>query len=227
MLSVILDDNLEDLPKIVKIAKDAGAHIVTFEFVRLYTQDTIQRSSDYLGMSPADFPLMISDNAVPKRPVEDYKRAIHVVEKRGKEIGMPVGLYPILLKEKLDKYFYRKLDTEHFCKQLFIGRIDAQGNVVHCFAIRKPFGNLLLQDYEEIWNSPEYHAFRNKMEGVILPICETCEKLVECRGGKQVKPFNSVMNGNLANGGQENDMEFAEPLQIVPPRGGRVHNLPD
>lgn len=191
VLSVILDDNLEDLPKIIDISKEAGAHMVTFEFARLYTQDDIGRTADYLGMKPTDFPLMISEVVMTKRPIEDYKKAMDAMEKRARELKMPIGYYPILFKRRLDKYFNRSLDTEHFCKQLFIGRIDSQGNVVHCFAIRKPFGNLLTQSYEEIWNSEEYRDFREKLEGKILPICETCEKLVECKDKKKIIPFNT------------------------------------
>ena len=231
VLSVVLDDNLEDLPKVVRIAKDAGAHIVTFEYERRYTQESIQQSADYLGFKPEDFPLMQVEQLLPRRPHEDFQKAVERVVKMGEELSMPIGFLPLLFKENLERYFYRNLDTEHFCKQLFIGRVDAQGNVVHCFAIRKPFGNLLLQSYEEIWNSPAYKAFRQKMDGVILPVCATCEKLVECRGGEQIKAFgeinNGVMNGNLVNGGQKKNMEFAEPLQIIPPRPGRVHNLPE
>ena len=224
VLSVILDDNLEDLPKVVDISKDAGAHILTFEFERRYTEDTIQRSADSLGFTPADFPLALVDQELPKRPKEDFEQAMNKVIQRGKEVGLPVAFLPILFKEQLDKYFYRKLDTEHFCKQLFIGRIDAQGNVVHCFAIRKPFGNLLQQSYEDIWNSEEYTSFRNKMEKTILPICETCEKLVECKGGKKIQPFNEMVSEQ--NTGKKPEEHL---IQVVQPRApaGKIHNLPD
>ena len=138
VLSVMLDDNLEELPKIIKIAKEAGAHLVTFEFERRYTKEGVKLSAEYLSFNPDDFPLNTCVDGFPKRSIEDYRKAIKAVEDAGKECGMPVGFYPILFKEKLDRYFYRNLDKEHFCKQLFIGRIDAQGNVIHCFAIRKP-----------------------------------------------------------------------------------------
>ena len=219
VLSVIMDDNLEDLPKIVKIAKDAGAHIVTFEFERRYTQDSIEKSADYLGFAPADFPLALVDQLLPKRSYVDFEKAVENIKKAGDEYGLPVAFLPILFKKRWDKYFYRKLDTEHFCKQFFIGRVDAQGNVVHCFAIRKPFGNLLLQSYEDIWNSSDYKAFRERMEGVIVPICETCEKLVECRGGQKIKSFDEVKI--------QTHHRNLEPMQVIPPKQGRVHNLPE
>ena len=193
VLSVILAENLEELPKIVKISKESGAHMVTFEFERRYTEEGIRESAEYLGFDIQDFPLMIAEKALPGRDVEDYRKALEEIEKHGKKLGMPTAFYPILFKERLDKYFYRSLDKEHFCKQLFIGRIDAQGNVVHCFAIRKPLGNLLTQSYEEIWNSKECMELREKLDSTILPICETCEKLVEYEKGDKIVPFKEML----------------------------------
>src|SRR3989344_6017140 len=105
VLSVMLDDNLEELPKIIKIAKEAGAHLVTFEFERRYTKEGVKLSAEYLSFNPDDFPLNTCVDGFPKRSIEDYRKAIKAVEDAGKECGMPVGFYPILFKEKLDRYF--------------------------------------------------------------------------------------------------------------------------
>ena len=56
------------------------------------------------------------------------------------------------------------------------------------------------------------------MEGIILPICETCEKLIECRGGKKIAPFGEVL-------ASQKKPERAEPMVMRP--AARVHNLPE
>lgn len=179
VVGVILDDNLEDLNKILKIAKDAGAHLVTFEFERKYNIQGIEASAKYLNFDTVNFPILPSENLFHQKSQREFADAIERVTKQAQNLGIPLSFLPIKLKENLNQYYNRTLNKHHFCKHLFIGRIDAQGNLVHCFAIRKSFGNLLTDSFENIWNSFEFEKFRTNLTQIILPICETCEKLIE------------------------------------------------
>lgn len=61
---------------------------------------------------------------------------------------------------------------------MFLGRINAQGEVIFCPFIKKPFGNLLEQSFEEIWNNEEFKQFRKKLvKNNLAPVCSRCCRL--------------------------------------------------
>ena len=62
-----------------------------------------------------------------------------------------------------------------------------------------PSGSLLKQSYEEIWNSDEYKELRKKLDNTILPICETCEKLVEYEKGEKIALFREMFEQQKSN----------------------------
>jgi len=68
--------------------------------------------------------------------------------------------------------------TKVVCKNMFIGRVNAQGDVIFCPFIKKSFGNLLNDSMEKIWNNNEFKSFRkNLLKNNLLPICKRCCKL--------------------------------------------------
>lgn len=97
-------------------------------------------------------------------------------------MGVFVGIMPYFWRDNLDKYYYgtARLYMRLVCTKMLssVIRLDHQGNVYHCGAIRKSFGNLLETPLDEIWNSEEYRDFRKKMtENNLLPICARCCKV--------------------------------------------------
>ncbi len=53
--------------------------------------------------------------------------------------------------------------------------IAPDGDVLHCYVIRKSFGNIGERSLADMWNSPEAARFRLDLLGQNLtPICENC-----------------------------------------------------
>ena len=96
-------------------------------------------------------------------------------------------MYPVFSPDvwsrKLADYYYGTAakNLHLVCAKLVTDtptfRLDHLGNVHHCGVIRQPFGNLLEQSPEEIWNSEEYRRYRQLLMGKkLLPICKRCCK---------------------------------------------------
>ncbi len=53
--------------------------------------------------------------------------------------------------------------------------IAPNGDLIHCFAIRKSFGNILSEPFETLWNSEEAKGFRKQLiKNNLTPLCESC-----------------------------------------------------
>ena len=172
---------INPVKEIAKTVKDAGADYMEFEYERIYTEEIVEKSAKMIGFENTreNFPLSLSQNILPEYTFERLKEKIRDVENYAKKIGLTLGFQPFYFPERLEEYYNRAPRGEHFCKHLFIPRIDCEGNVIFCFAIKKPFGNLTHQSFEEIWYGVELEHFREKfLSSGVLPICETCEKLV-------------------------------------------------
>lgn len=58
--------------------------------------------------------------------------------------------------------------------------INAQGNLLPCIGIREPMGNLLRENFQEIWQSKKINTIRSiKIED--LSVCRDCKYLLYCR----------------------------------------------
>jgi len=182
IVSVITKDNLDNLKEIVEAIKETKPNYLELEFERMYTKEIVQQTADILGIenNMENFPLAVGNLDLPDYTMEKLKVSLDNFESNAKKAGMAYGYMPFYFKEKIDKYFKRDYkNEEHFCKHLFVPRIDCSGNVIFCFAIKKSFGNILNQPFGEIWYGKELVEFRKKfISSPILPICNTCEKLV-------------------------------------------------
>ncbi len=177
VVSVVMDDNVEQLPNIVKLMGEVGIKNLTFEYERKYTEDELEEASRLMGFPKEAFPLSISKNSSRRYKAELLREKLEESLRLGKSLGVNVGLFPSFLLKDLDNCYNETLreNGKYLCKFLFVGRIDPQGNLIHCHAIRKAFGNLLEKSFEEVWNSEEMKEFRKKLlSNNLLPICETC-----------------------------------------------------
>jgi len=187
VVCVIQKDNLDKLEEVVSIVKNLGLKNVTFEYERRYIKRDIEKSAKILNASIKDFPLSISKVSNPGFSFDELKHAIEKVEKKGKGLGIKINYLPKYFKKNLKECYKRSFgnNRKYFCRELFRPRIDSEGNVFHCFAVRKIFGNVLQQSFEEIWNSKEYKDFRKRLlTKNLLPICGTCLYRQEVRWKK-------------------------------------------
>lgn len=181
LVSVITPENMPHMKEIIDVAKESKANYIELEYERMYTKEMLEETAKALNIPNTyeNFPIVAGPKEMPEYSMEKLKINLNETEKAATDRGIVLGYMPFYFKEQLPEYYNRTLKGEHFCKQLFIPRIDCEGNVIFCFAIKKPFGNILKQSFEDIWFGKELSDFRRRfLNNPILPICKTCEKLV-------------------------------------------------
>lgn len=184
VVSVITDDNVEKLPDIVRIIANSGIKNLTFEYQRKYTDEELEECSKLMGIPKEDFPLSIWDTKKRSFKMEKLREKLEEAIEVGKALGINVGFYPSFLLDDIENCYNETLreNGEYFCKYLLTGRVDPQGNLIHCYGIRKSFGNLLEKPFIELWNSDEMRKFRKRLlNNNLLPICETCLHMKKMR----------------------------------------------
>ena len=180
-LTVLMDENLDDLPALVDLASALGKKKTFFEFERRYDKPTLESSvTDFIRLEHY-WQLTVSDQLLPAYRLERLKAAIDRVEAHARRKRLLVQYLPPSFRRRLPQWYARKIREEFKvrCGHFLVPRINAQGDVVPCFAISRPFGNLVERPFEEIWNSEEYRRFRMDMlRRNLLPICDTCYQCV-------------------------------------------------
>ncbi len=161
-------ENIEELPQVVKLAKNTGADGVEAVDVYFWGKDYLKKelASKKLGMD-----------------IENAKRIINEAKKEAEKMGLK------FLWWGTTKKLYSAEDTQlhadpKLCKLPFKSCfITVDGYVTYCKDIMDPrvsnFGNILQQDFKEIWNSPGYRALRKAfMEGRLPELCKGCTRPV-------------------------------------------------
>lgn len=113
------------------------------------------------------------------------EQAVVRVEQAGRDLGMEVTFEPSVPRHQLASLLAGTIRETAFlsCRELTNLRIDPAGNVLPCGFIRKPFGNLLEQSLEDIWNGEAFRQFRIMLLGDnLLPACKRCCKLAVVSG---------------------------------------------
>lgn len=182
IVCVLQDSNIENLNNLIQLAKDIGIKKVYFEYERLYPKEDINESLKAIGNQDLN---SLETTSNPKRGYTKSKliQKIKEAEKVGKELGVKVCYFPYFFRSHVKECYERNTRKNNVCGcyGLLSTRIDNLGNVVHCYALRKSFGNLFEKSFEEIWNSKEYKDLRKKLlKNNLLPVCETClyERLI-------------------------------------------------
>ena len=181
--SVIMKENINDLKSIVKVLKDAGVDCMDFSYERTYTKEAIEQTSQMVQIdnTQENFPIAFSDSSSRGFSFEELGKAIDDVNQYARSINMPLSYQTFNLDKRLDEFYFWKLNGEHFCKHLFIARIDCQGNLIFCLYIKKPLGSLLEKSFEELWWGNEINKVRARIirfGSKNLPVCKDCCKLI-------------------------------------------------
>lgn len=182
-MTVICKDNLDNLAEITRFCKDYGIANLTFELEKRYDKGCIEQSISALksweNLSKDNFLITENDSAFAGYSIEELKNAIEKAEKESKRINFQNQYLPASLLKNMNYYYYRELRSRFKlqCRHLLTARIDPLGNIIGCFGIRKPFGNLLKEPFEKIWNNEDFCNYRKNILGNnLLPICETCHR---------------------------------------------------
>lgn len=161
-----MSDNIEELPQVVKLAKDIGAD-------GLEGLDAIFWGKEYLKEKLSDKTL--------ESDIIKAKRIINEAKIEAKRMGLKFFWWgtneELLSSDDLSLH-----PDPILCKAPFRSCfITVDGYVTQCSDIPDPrvsnFGNILEQDFNEIWNSSEYRAFRKAfLRGEIPELCKECTK---------------------------------------------------
>ncbi len=183
--TVILDDNMDYLPEIIHIAKSLGLRNWNFTFEEFYShkdiEDTKRILKKHFGWNANEFEINVLEKEKVTYEFETLKDQINSAVNTGLSLGVKPFFTPITWFNNINDYYNGtgRKNLRLICSKIASpsARIDHKGNVLHCGAIRKSFGNLLEHSLDEIWHSREYSEFRKKMLDInLLPICKRCCK---------------------------------------------------
>jgi len=100
--------------------------------------------------------------------------------KAGSKAGVKVTLVPPAAEIEGEAFLRGRLRERKtlFCKHLLIPRVDTKGCLVFCHLIRRRFGSLLENGFDELWNSSEMAELRRDLlESNLYPLCQRCCRL--------------------------------------------------
>jgi len=175
--SVMMKGNLNELYDLIKNLNGIGVINFGLTMEMFATPEEIVLSRNILGDKDLQVAMEIS-----KSP--EYNFSLQELQKTIKKIRIIKGINVVIHPDIFD-YFSEELYNGNSrekiklaCKNMFIGRVNAQGNVIFCPFIKKSFGNLLTEPLEKIWNKNEFKSFRNNLlKNNLLPVCKRCCKL--------------------------------------------------
>lgn len=185
--AVILKENLDDLASILHQCKELGIPFVHYIFEEVYSQAEIEKTQAILrtetGWEPDSYEICTNVREGFEYSYEELVSALERLKEEGRRIGVYPVFSPDVWSRKLFDYYHGTApkNLHLVCAKLVTDtptfRLDHLGNVHHCGVIRRPFGNLLEQSAEEIWNSEEYRRYRALLlDRRLLPICKRCCK---------------------------------------------------
>jgi len=185
--AVILKENLHDLASVLRLCKELGIPFVHYIFEEVYTQAQVQKTHQILqkemGWEPTDYEICTNVREEFEYSFEELVAAIDRLKSEGRRLGVYPVFSPDVWSRRLSDYYHGTAakNLQLVCAKLVTDsptfRLDHLGNAHHCGVIRRPFGNLLEQPVEEIWNSEEYRRYRKLLMGKnLLPICTRCCK---------------------------------------------------
>jgi radical SAM protein with 4Fe4S-binding SPASM domain len=190
---VILDENLECFTEVVDICASLGVMKIKLEFERKFPEEVISLASDEFELQPDELPTASREGAK-TYCLNTLRDRLVECQDHGKKQGIYVTFDPPFLMDEMEACYAGNIRTQKkcICDNLRRAVIAPNGDLVHCFIIRKTFGNILHQSFDEIWNSEAAKEFRlHLLQNNLTPLCESCPSMVPCRDNYTV---NMVSN---------------------------------
>jgi radical SAM protein with 4Fe4S-binding SPASM domain len=180
---VILNENLECLTGVVDICASMGVKKIKLEFERVFTEKVIDNTLDEFELQPDELPIA-SNGREKTYCLNTLKDRLAECQDHGKEQEVYVTFDPPFLMDEIETCYAGNIRTQKkcICDNFRRAVISPNGDLVHCFIIRKTFGNILHDSFDEIWNSEAAKAFRlHLLQNNLTPLCENCPSMVPCR----------------------------------------------
>lgn len=178
--TVIQNDNIEVLPDMIDLCCALGVPVVKYEIERLYGEEKMGRTIRETGLQEKETEILTKERSR-QYSLQRLRDVLGECLRRGRKRGLYVTFNPPYLMERLDDCYHDSLRRNFrcLCRAFGMGAVTPTGDVVHCFAIRKPLGNIREKPFDEIWNSSEAARFRhNLLAQNLTPICENCGFMV-------------------------------------------------
>lgn len=147
------NENIHEFPDILKLAKDIGIDLIYARLVCSLNDDNVRKKISEVTLQKND---------------EKSINYINRTMEESKKIGLPI----IWLTHKA---------TDHIlCKDIFEScYVTVDGFVTPCVNVPDPrkfnFGNLLEQNFNEIWNNSQYILLREEYKAGKMPqFCKDC-----------------------------------------------------
>lgn len=174
---VIQNDNVKVLPEVVDLCAALGVKILSFELERIYSEDIIAQTEVETGLERVEIPVS-SKGRIREYSLETLQDKLCECQSRGRKTGISVIFDPPFLTDDSEACYagYQRTKGRHICQSFRTATIAPDGSLIHCFAIRKPFGNILDAPFGEIWNSKAANIFRKQLiMNNLTPLCENCQ----------------------------------------------------
>ncbi|MDD5166216.1 MAG: radical SAM protein [Candidatus Omnitrophica bacterium] len=177
VVSVLQDDNEAALHRLLPYLKEIPNVVFIVEIMRKYTRQLIDDTARILHTRPENIHLQASDIALDNRSVSNILSTLFNIKRDAIHMQLKLRTIPENAFERIPNLLGKNEGLNHpqICGRLPKVRLDSVGNIIQCYAIRKPLGSLLEKKLEEIWNSEDLKNFRKEMvEKNLFPVCSLC-----------------------------------------------------
>ena len=173
MNTVILDENLDALPKLPEIAAESG-----FNVLNLLTEMRGPDNQDLGHVDPASFgPENVNIPVINRERLESaLRRTRESAAARGIELRLPRMRADDVLDHYDGGYDLQHMACHSIWTNLYVG---AKGGVYPCFV--QKIGNVREHRLKELWNSREMRTFRGRRRSAAFEVCRGCCEMEYCK----------------------------------------------
>ena len=159
----------------VELCGGMGVKKMKFELERIYTED--DKSQALLEANIDSDSLPLSSKRRRSYSLESFQNTLHECKKRANLFGLSLTFDPQFLMKDIQGCYESNLRKRRnfICQAFRMATITPDGDLIHCFAIRKPFGSILDLPFETVWNSDSANRFRRELlKNNLTSVCENC-----------------------------------------------------
>jgi radical SAM protein with 4Fe4S-binding SPASM domain len=180
---VIQNENITVFPDVIDLCAEMGVKKVNFELERIYSEEAIVQSKALTGLEATDISIS-SKGRVRGYSLEILQSKLYECQRRAKKAGIYVTFDPPFLTQEIEACYAGDLRTKtrSYCQGFRMATVAPNGDLIHCYAIRKSFGNILKESFDVLWNSEAAKGFREQLlKKNLTPLCENCPFLSPCK----------------------------------------------
>lgn len=166
--------NVTELPNIAAFALEAGFDQSYYEYVGEMTPEQIEKSA-IDGLTPTPFYVREGESVLlDKDQAIELKRVVQEIKRRYAKTKLSVSTVNIDALSVRDLYEGTIPNKKCYVVRTEV-TVDPYGNVVACPIINNyVFGNVVEQDFGDIWNNSKHKHFRRYRDSGRICLCRHC-----------------------------------------------------